>query len=285
MQKILLLEDDRNLNRGISLKLEKEGYQVFSAFSAKEAEELFDATGPDLIISDVNLPDKSGLDFCREIRKKSQVYLIFLTALEMKLELWGLGLIILGFLLLARAVIIHVDWSLLLVFMVMFIDVHLLTQLPALHQVLSGVGQLSAGGLWLSTIGLSQFISNVPATILLLNYVPPSPLLAWAVNVGGFGLLPGSLANLIALRMASDRRIWWRFHLYSLPLLLWAALVGYALLSEDWARNRQNHPIRPFRRGRITLTLRFNILMRRVQCVIKNSEIPVCLSPDCAWAP
>lgn len=157
-------------------------------------------------------------------------YLIFLTALEMKLELWGLGLIILGFLLLARAVIIHVDWSLLLVFMVMFIDVHLLTQLPALHQVLSGVAQLSAGGLWLSTIGLSQFISNVPATILLLNYVPPSTLLAWAVNVGGFGLLPGSLANLIALRMASDRRIWWRFHLYSLPLLLWAALVGYALL-------------------------------------------------------
>jgi di/tricarboxylate transporter len=61
----------------------------------------------------------------------------------MKQELWGLALIILGFLLLARAVIIHVDWSLLLVFMVMFIDVHLLTQLPALHQVLSGVGQLS----------------------------------------------------------------------------------------------------------------------------------------------
>ena len=65
--------------------------------------------------------------------------------------------------------------------------------------------------MWLTSIGLSQFISNVPATILLLNYVPPSTLLAWAVNVGGFGLLPGSLANLIALRMAGDRRIWWRF--------------------------------------------------------------------------
>lgn len=119
-------------------------------------------------------------------------YLVFLTALELKQELWGLALIALGFLLLARAVIINVDWTLLLVFMAMFIDVHLLIQLPVLQHALNGVGQLSAGGLWLTSIGLSQFISNVPATILLLNYVPPSTLLAWAVNVGGFGLLPGS---------------------------------------------------------------------------------------------
>lgn len=112
------------------------------------------------------------------------LYLVFLTALEMDQALWGLALVLLGFLALARAVIVHVDWSLLLVFMVMFIDVHLLTQLPALHQVLSGVGTLSGGGLWLTAIGLSQVISNVPSTILLLNYVPPSILLAWAVNVG-----------------------------------------------------------------------------------------------------
>lgn len=114
--------------------------------------------------------------------------------------------------------------------MAMFIDVHLLTQLPALQGVLGNVSHLSEPGLWLTAIGLSQVISNVPSTILLLNYVPPSLLLVWAVNVGGFGLLPGSLANLIALRMANDRRIWWRFHLYSIPMLLWAALVGYVLL-------------------------------------------------------
>lgn len=157
------------------------------------------------------------------------LYLLFLTALELKLELAGALLVAAGFLLLARRVLVSVDWTLLLVFMAMFIDVHLLIQLPLLQGLPAHVSHLSSGGLWLTAIGLSQFISNVPATILLINYVPPTTLLAWAVNVGGFGLLPGSLANLIALRMANDRRIWWRFHLWSLPMLAWAAAAGFLL--------------------------------------------------------
>ncbi|HCC0889671.1 TPA: anion transporter [Salmonella enterica] len=158
------------------------------------------------------------------------LYVVFLIALELRQELWGLIVVAAGFMALARRVIISVDWTLLLVFMAMFIDVHLLTQLPALQGAFNQFGALSQPALWLTAIGLSQVISNVPSTILLLNYVPASVLLAWAVNIGGFGLLPGSLANLIALRMANDRRIWWRFHFYSLPMLAWAALVGYGLL-------------------------------------------------------
>jgi di/tricarboxylate transporter len=157
------------------------------------------------------------------------LYLVFLVALDLKQELWGALLVAGGFLILARRVLTSVDWTLLLVFMAMFIDVHLLIQIPALHGVLQNVTHLPQMGLWLTAIGLSQVISNVPSTILLLNYVPPTALLAWAVNVGGFGLLPGSLANLIALRMANDRRIWWRFHLWSVPMLLWASLVGFGL--------------------------------------------------------
>ena len=153
-------------------------------------------------------------------------------SLKLKQGGWALVIVAAGFALLARRVVLSVDWTLLLVFMAMFIDVHLLTQLPVLQGVLSNVSHLSEPGLWLTAIGLSQVISNVPSTILLLNYVPPSLLLAWAVNVGGFGLLPGSLANLIALRMANDRRIWWRFHLYSIPMLLWAAELFLNDLSE-----------------------------------------------------
>lgn len=78
MKRILLLEDDKALNRGISLKLEKEGYEVLSAFSLKEAKALFQKGSIDLVISDITLSDGSGMDFCREVRQKAKFLLFFL---------------------------------------------------------------------------------------------------------------------------------------------------------------------------------------------------------------
>lgn len=158
------------------------------------------------------------------------LYLLFIVALELKLAAWGLLAVFIVLLIMARRILLRVDWSLLVVFIAMFIDVHLLTRLPVLSHLLPQITTFSAGAHYLVAIGLSQVISNVPATILLLNGLPADRLLAWAVNIGGFGLLTGSLANLIALRMAKDRTIWWRFHLYSLPMLAWAMLVGWGLL-------------------------------------------------------
>ena len=77
MGKILLLEDDKSLNRGISFKLKKEGFEVETAFCIEE-----DNNKIDLIITDIGLPDGSGFDFCEEIRKISNVYIIMLTALD-----------------------------------------------------------------------------------------------------------------------------------------------------------------------------------------------------------
>lgn len=76
----------------------------------------------------------------------------------------------------------------------------------------------------------SQLISNVPAAIALAEYSDNWRVLVYAVNVGGFGFMLGSLANLIALRMVAERRAWWVFHAYSLPFLVVSGLLAYALL-------------------------------------------------------
>ena len=87
MSNILLLEDDKSLNRGISFKLKKEGYNVKTAFNIKEAKDIFENNDLDLIISDVGLPDGSGFDFCEEVRNISDIHIIMLTALDQEVDI------------------------------------------------------------------------------------------------------------------------------------------------------------------------------------------------------
>lgn len=87
MKTILLIEDDENLYRGISLKLSKEGYSVLSASDIKEAKQYWQSNTIDMIISDILLPDGSGLEFGRKIRKESNIYLLYLTALDQEIDI------------------------------------------------------------------------------------------------------------------------------------------------------------------------------------------------------
>lgn len=83
MGAILVVEDDKNLNKGIVFTLEKEGYTVISSSSKADAETKFNNSNIDLILLDIGLPDGSGLDFCKEVRKKStlnKVSIVFFTA-------------------------------------------------------------------------------------------------------------------------------------------------------------------------------------------------------------
>lgn len=86
MKTILLLEDDENLNRGITLKLSREGYRVLSAYTLKEAEEFWTKEIIHMVISDITLPDGYGLDFGKKVREKSDVYLIYVTALDQEID-------------------------------------------------------------------------------------------------------------------------------------------------------------------------------------------------------
>ena len=82
-----MLFRSESLNRGISLKLEKEGYEVLRAVSVRQANDLFDQHEVVLVISDITVEDGDGLSFCRSIREKSQVHFIFLTALDQEVDI------------------------------------------------------------------------------------------------------------------------------------------------------------------------------------------------------
>lgn len=86
MNRILILEDEESVNRGISFSLEKEGYEVWAADTVREAERLFLEKKPQLLICDINLPDGSGLDFIEKIRQQSSIYIICLTALDQEVD-------------------------------------------------------------------------------------------------------------------------------------------------------------------------------------------------------
>lgn len=93
MQKILVVEDDRELNRALCYALERNSYPAVSAFSLKEAKKIFEEEAFLLILLDVNLPDGEGFDFCRWVKSKRNIPVLFLTARDLEEDaLMGYGL-------------------------------------------------------------------------------------------------------------------------------------------------------------------------------------------------
>ena len=79
-QRILIVDDDENIAELVSLYLMKECYETKMVFDGEEALKAFDSFNPDLVILDLMLPRIDGYQVCKEIRKKSQVPVIMLSA-------------------------------------------------------------------------------------------------------------------------------------------------------------------------------------------------------------
>jgi len=154
------------------------------------------------------------------------LYPAFLISAELGASLPGAGLLVALYAVVARSVLRGVDWMLLAVFALMFVDLGLLAQLPTIAAIAAGLDQ-APGGMLTAGIMLSQLISNVPAAIFLAEFTEDWQTLAWAVSVGGFGLAIGSMANLIALRLAREPGLWWAFHGWSIPALAVGWLIAW----------------------------------------------------------
>jgi DNA-binding response OmpR family regulator len=82
MYRLLLVEDDEPLAIGIEFTLKDAGYEVFRTSTVEGAKEIFEKEELQLIILDINLPDGNGYDLCKYIREKSDITVMFLTALD-----------------------------------------------------------------------------------------------------------------------------------------------------------------------------------------------------------
>lgn len=76
----MLVEDDRRVRRATALALQQEGYEVVEAAEGQAGLRLLAERQPDMVVLDVMLPGQDGFEVCREIRKTSDIPIIFLTA-------------------------------------------------------------------------------------------------------------------------------------------------------------------------------------------------------------
>jgi two-component system response regulator VicR len=84
--KILVVDDEQPIADILKFNLEKEGYEVICAFDGAQAVELAFSEKPDLILLDLMLPVKDGMDVCREVRARMQTPIIMLTAKDTELD-------------------------------------------------------------------------------------------------------------------------------------------------------------------------------------------------------
>lgn len=80
MKNILIVEDDKILNRGVSFALKKEGYNTISVYTKQEAKNVISENHIDFLLLDIGLPDGSGLDLCSEIKNQIDFPVVFFTA-------------------------------------------------------------------------------------------------------------------------------------------------------------------------------------------------------------
>ncbi|MEY3316449.1 MAG: two-component response regulator MtrA [Actinomycetota bacterium] len=80
MQTLLFIEDDRDIRAALRLALEDEGYKVLESPDGQSGLKTFASEIVDLVLLDLRLPDMSGFDVCRELRSKSLVPIIMVTA-------------------------------------------------------------------------------------------------------------------------------------------------------------------------------------------------------------
>src|SRR5699024_7428165 len=84
--KIVVVDDEKQIAEILEFNLQKEGYEVLIAHEGNEALDLILEEVPDLVLLDIMLPGKDGMEICREVRKKYDMPIIMLTAKDDEID-------------------------------------------------------------------------------------------------------------------------------------------------------------------------------------------------------
>jgi two-component system response regulator VicR len=85
-KRILVVDDEKPIADILKFNLQKEGYEVFCAYDGVEALEKVEEVQPEMILLDIMLPQKDGMEVCREVRKKYDMPIIMLTAKDSEID-------------------------------------------------------------------------------------------------------------------------------------------------------------------------------------------------------
>ena len=85
-KKLLIIEDDMDLREGLRFSFEGDGYEVLDVGTGREGQQEIKKGSYDLVLLDCNLPDGTGFDLCREVRRFSMIPIIMLTARDTEMD-------------------------------------------------------------------------------------------------------------------------------------------------------------------------------------------------------
>lgn len=105
----------------------------------------------------------------------------------------------------------------------------IISVIPAISEWMGLLNLNASGNVFLFSGFVSQLISNVPAAVFVSKFSDNWPGITYGVNVAGNGLVIGSLANIITVRMADQPVVWLKFHRYSISFFLVSGILTYVL--------------------------------------------------------
>ncbi|MCD6450334.1 MAG: hypothetical protein J7L34_07505 [Thermotogaceae bacterium] len=154
---------------------------------------------------------------------------VYIIMLQLKLNYAAFVIFLILYIVFFMDIVKNAYWTLPLIFIAISLDFHTLASLKPVKDLLSVMVSNSPRKVFTVSSISSQLISNVPATVLVINFTHNFKDILYGVNVGGNGTVISSLANIIAIDLSKDNSLWIKFHKYSLPFFLTAFSIIYTI--------------------------------------------------------